>query len=73
MVIMLSEIFWTFLCTSIIGCCLATTRMIYRSKCRSVDCCGIKIIRDVRAEEHLDQQVPRTQSMATLQPNADFV
>jgi len=70
---MLSEIFFTFLVTSVIGCCLATTRMIYRSKCRSLECCGIKIIRDVRVEQHLDQQVPRTTSMATLQPNQDFV
>ena len=52
---MLSEIFFTFLVTSVIGCCLATTRMIYRSKCRSIDCCGIKIVRDVRVEEHIDE------------------
>jgi len=47
--------------------------MLYKSKCRSIDCCGIKIIRDVRAEEHLDQQVARTASMATTPPNQDFV
>lgn len=52
---MLSEIFFTFLVTSVIGCCLATTRMLYKSKCRSIDCCGVKIVRDVRVEEHLDE------------------
>jgi hypothetical protein len=70
---MLSEIFWTFLCTSIIGCCLATSRMIYRSKCRSVDCCGIKIVRDVRVEEHLDE-IARNTSMGSLpQNNNDLI
>jgi len=73
MVMGLTEGFLIFLVTSIITCSLAVTRMVYRSKCRSIECCGVKIIRDVRAEEHLDQQVPRTQSMATMQPNQDFV
>jgi len=69
----LTEGFLIFLVTSVITCCLTTTRMLYKSKCRSLECCGIKIVRDVRAEQHLDMQVPRTQSMATLQPNQDFV
>ena len=69
----LTEGFLIFLVTSIITCCLTTTRMLYKSKCRSLECCGIKIVRDVGAEQQLDQQVPRTQSMATLQPNQDFV
>ena len=69
----LTEGFLIFLVTSVITCCLTTTRMLYKSKCRSVECCGIKIVRDVRVEEHLDQQVPRIQSMANMQPNGDFV
>ena len=69
----LTEGFLIFLVTSVITCCLTTTRMLYKSKCRSLECCGIKIVRDVRAEQQLDQQVPRTQSMATMQPNQDFV
>lgn len=69
----LTEGFLIFLVTSVITCCLTTSRMLYKSKCRSIDCCGIKIIRDVRAEEHLDQQVARTASMATTPPNQDFV
>jgi hypothetical protein len=70
---MLTEGFLIFLVTSIITCCLTTSRMLYKSKCRSVDCCGIKIVRDVAVEEHLDQAVPRTTSMATMQPTQDFV
>lgn len=70
MVMGLTEGFFIFLVTSSITCSLAVFRMLYKSKCRSVECCGVKIVRDVRAEEHLDQQIPRTQSM---QPERDFV
>jgi len=74
MVIMsLTEGFLIFLVTSVITCCLTTTRMLYKSKCRSIDCCGVKIIRDIRAEQQLDEQGPRTQSVANMQPNQDFV
>lgn len=50
----LTEGFFIFLVTSVITCSLAVCRMLYKSKCRTIDCCGIKIVRDVRAEEHLD-------------------
>ena len=69
----LTEGFLIFLVTSVITCCLTTSRMLYKSKCRSVDCCGIKIVRDVVVEEHLDQQVERTRSTGSLQPNPDYV
>lgn len=48
---MLSEIFWSFFMTSIIGCMLSITRMCYKSKCSTCEFCGIKIIRDVALEE----------------------
>lgn len=60
---MLTEIFWTFLCTSIIGCFLACIRMAYKSKCSYVKCCGLTIRRDIDAEENLDGQLQRTQSL----------
>jgi hypothetical protein len=69
---MLSEIFWTFLCTSVIGCCLATSRMLYKSKCKSIDCCGIKVVRDVAGEERVDEIV-RTTSLATLPQQNDLI
>ena len=47
----LSEIFWTFLITSIIGLIIALARMIYKSKCKNFECCGFKIERDTEAEE----------------------
>ena len=52
----LSEVFWTFLITSIIGMVLGLTRMCYKSKCKEVSFCCIKIVRDVEGEEALDRQ-----------------
>lgn len=52
---MMSEIFYTFLTTSLISCTLATLRMIYKSKCRSCKIWGIEIIRDVELEEKIDE------------------
>ena len=52
---MMSEIFYTFLVTSLISCTLATLRMIYKSKCRSCKIWGIEIIRDVQLEERIDE------------------
>ena len=59
---MLSEIFWSFLITSIIGCGLALSRLCYKSKCSSIELSykGIRIIRDIQNEEKLDEiQVSR--------------
>ena len=55
---MLSEIFWTFLCSSVIGCCLGLGRMMYKSKCKDVKICCIRIIRDTGAEEKIDELRP---------------
>jgi len=52
---MLSEIYWSFFTTSIISCLLMIIRLIYKSKCRSCSCCGIKIERDVELEEKIDE------------------
>lgn len=48
---MLSEIFWTFLISTITGLLLATIRMCYKSKCKIVDCFCMRIERDVATEE----------------------
>lgn len=52
---MMSEIFYTFLVTSLISCTLATLRMIYKSKCISFKIWGIEVIRDVDLEEKIDE------------------
>ena len=48
---MLSEVFWTFFITSLVGFLLKCASMAYKSKCKEVDICCIKIIRDVGLEE----------------------
>lgn len=46
----LSEVFYTFLITSVIGLMLAMGKICYKSKCAQVDLCCIKIIRNIEAE-----------------------
>ena len=52
---MLSEVFYTFLITSVIGCIMGILRMIYKSKCKRCSWCGIVIERDIEAEEKIDE------------------
>jgi hypothetical protein len=64
---MFSEIFFTTLYTSLIGCLIAITHQCYRSKCKEVKVGCIKIIRDVKGEEELDRQLPNPiQSQSNL-------
>jgi hypothetical protein len=56
---MMSEVFWTGLYSSLIGFILAMGSQCYKSKCKEVSFCCIKIIRDTTAEEELDTQQPR--------------
>jgi hypothetical protein len=44
-------VFWSFFITTIVGCLLKGSSMMYKSKCKEVSCCCIKIVRDVEAEE----------------------
>ena len=30
--------------------------MAYKTKCKEISCCGFKIIRDIEAEEKIDEQ-----------------
>jgi hypothetical protein len=56
---MMSEVFWTGLYSSLIGFLLAMGSQCYKSKCKEVNFCCIKIVRDVEGEEELDIQQPR--------------
>ena len=56
---MFSEVFFTGLYSSLIGFLLAIGAQCYRSKCREVKICCIRIIRDVEGEEQLDIQIPQ--------------
>ena len=53
---MFSEVFFTGLYSSLIGFLLAMGAQCYRSKCKEVSFCCIKVIRDTTAEEELDIQ-----------------
>ena len=48
-------VFWSFFITSSIGFLLGLTKMAYKSKCKEVSCCCIKIVRDVESEIELDE------------------
>lgn len=61
---MLSEVFWSFFLTSIIGLLLKGASIVYKSKCKTVECCCIKIDRDIEAEVKVDTTV----SPPTLAP-----
>jgi hypothetical protein len=53
----LSETFWVGFYTSCMACLLGIGRMCYKSKCKEVKICCVKIVRDIQAEEELDMKV----------------
>ncbi len=55
---MFSEVFFTGLYSSLIGFIIAIGAQCYKSKCKEVKICCIKITRDVEGEEILDIQAP---------------
>lgn len=48
---MLSEVFWIAFITTISGVLIKLCSMAYKSKCKEIVCCCMKIIRDTEAEE----------------------
>ena len=55
-----SEVFWVGLYTAGVGVILAIMNICYKSKCKEVDICCIKIVRNVEIEEHLDRPIVRS-------------
>lgn len=53
-----SEVFLTFTISSSVGLLLVLIKTCYKSKCREVNVCCIKIIRDVEGEEKIDEREP---------------
>lgn len=56
---MLSEVFWVAFISTMSATLIKCFAMLYKSKCREVECCCIKIVRDLEAEaaaEALEQQ-----------------
>ena len=52
---MLSEIFYNSLMITVSGLALALIGVCYKSKCRTIRCCGLEIERDVEGEEKIDE------------------
>jgi hypothetical protein len=50
-------VFWSFFITSVIGCILKFGSMAYKTKCKEIICCGIKITRDIEAEKKIDEEI----------------
>lgn len=55
MSISFTETFYMFLITSGIGFLLAVLKVCYKSKCKELNFCCIRIIRDVETEEKIDE------------------
>lgn len=53
----LSEVFYTFLITSVVGFILALGKICYKSKCSSIDFCCVKIVRNVEVEMKEDLEL----------------
>ena len=66
-----SEVFWTGVYTAGVGVILAVMNQCYKSKCREIDICCIKIIRDVAIEEHIDKPLT-TSSPIRQEQKADL-
>ena len=52
---MLSEVFWVGFYTTGVACLLGMVKMIYKSKCSSVDMCCLRIVRDTSGELREDE------------------
>lgn len=67
---MLSEVFWVSFVGAVSALCVKLAAYCYKSKCRSIDFCGIHIERNVLAEADLDnlqaQRIQRTTSNVSL-------
>jgi hypothetical protein len=46
----LTEVFWVSFVTTVTGMIIALARICYKSKCKEVNCCCIRVIRDTVLE-----------------------
>ena len=51
---MLSEVFYSLLISTLSAMVLAVARMLYKSKCSVIRCCGCEIDRNVDDETRID-------------------
>jgi len=51
----MSEVFWSFVITSLVGFVIALLKLCYKSKCKEISCCCLKIVRDIESEVEVDE------------------
>jgi hypothetical protein len=58
----LSEVFLTMLVTTVCGVAVLVIRMCFKSKCKEVSFCCLKVSRDIEAEEKEAEMIVRQPS-----------
>lgn len=53
----MSEVFWSFFITSIIGLILAVGKLCYKSKCSEINLCCIRVVRNIEMEAKEDLEL----------------
>ena len=53
-----SEIFWSTFVGIVAGLIISMTNQFFKSKCKEVSCCCLKIVRDIEAETELELNNP---------------
>lgn len=48
-------VFWSFFISATAGLLLKCLGMAYKSKCKEVQCCCLKVMRDIEAEEREEE------------------
>ena len=61
----MSEVFWVGFYSSMIALILGLGSQCYKSKCKEVNFCCIKIIRDVEGEEQIDNNATRQNPLSS--------
>ena len=51
----MSEVFWTFFVSSMVGFIIALLKLCYKSKCKEINFCCLKIVRDIESEVEVDE------------------
>jgi len=51
----MSEVFWTFFVSGMIGFIIALLKLCYKSKCKEINLCCLKIVRDIESEVEVDE------------------
>jgi hypothetical protein len=66
----LTEVFWVTFVTTVSGMIIKLASMCYKSKCKEVEVCCLKIVRDTHAEEKEEEYRIDHPSSSTSSPRA---